>query len=367
MNSVFSFIQPNEPETPGIEGTPDPVATIPISAASLNASFPASATPDMTQVLKDMLATLEGFLPTSPENLPSPTLILLKVNDAPVGLGDYIGTVALPLGQTELKGGRLAAIGRFILWGTTLQQANELMLTLQGNLLTAKKDLWNAGFLTFVANTAKSPQFDPSLNAWARSADYTWLYEYQYIFSDAAQSLIARIPIHADQEVENSPNRENTLVTDELTRWDNLTAPALAVRGPTNIGHLSGLIFATGTMPSGAVTLTRTFSGAPGAPTIFPTLPNFLNALSDPITPIRHAQLAFATFQDFLNACTLTTDSLTLGDWNEDSISDEYQGYTLTFAPTIPLLESADRLEIIYGDGTEPLNQVSVIYLRIRR
>lgn len=367
MNSVFSFLQPTEPDNTPEATAALPAETIaPTPVPAISAVLPPSAAPDMSQVLKDMLAALEGFLPPAPENLPAPALILLNVNDVPVGLGDFIGSVALPLGQTELKGGRLDVVGRFILWGTSLPQVNDLTLTLQAALLAARTQLWNVGFLTFTATVSDNPQFDTTLNAWMRAIDYSWLYEYQYIFTDAAQSLIARIPIHADQEVANSPDRENTLVSDEMARWDELSAPTLLARGPLTFHHLTALAFVAGTLPTGSVTLTRSFEGATDPIQDFPNLSDFLNALAAPTNPVRHARVSFPNLTNFLTQFTPTGNNLTLGDWNLDTLPDEYQGLDLALSPPLHLAESYDRLELTYANGSDPLDQVAVFYLKLK-
>ena len=371
MNSVFSFLQPPQPEntadnlaeaaTPSAEGSPT------AAAVPARVTLAPTSAPNMSQVLQQMLAHLDGFLPTPAGGVPQPSIIVLSLNDAPVGLGNFIGsTPGAPFGQTEVKGGRLDTLIRFILWGENIQQVNDLMLTLQGDLLAARANLWDLGFLTFVATTSTNPQFDATLNAWSRSADYSLLYEYQYVDTDAAQSLIARIPIHADQEILNSPDRENTLVTDEMARWDDLTAPILAARGPTTFSHLSALAFVASTIPTGTVTLIRTHEGATGALQDYPTLTDFLNALADPVVPERHGRVIFANLTDFLAQFSPAGTTLHLGDWNLDTIPDEYQGLDLELSPPIQLHESFDRLEVMYGNGSEPLDQVAVMYLKLK-
>ncbi len=320
----------------------------------------------MLQVLQRMLDDLSGFLPPPVSGLPLPSIIVVSLNDAPVGVGNFIGeqTVGL-LGRAVIKGGRLDAVLRFMLWGSGLPEVNATVLALQSNLLSAIQSLWNLGFLRFTALTSSAPVFDTTLNAWGRTADYSALYEYQYFPSDDAQSLISRIPVNADQEELDSPERETFTVVDEMARWDNETAPVLAVRGPMTSGRLAALAFAAA-MPTGAVALTRTFDGAAGAPVDHPTLASFLAALADPISPQRHARVTFPTFTDFLSQFSSVGDPVQLGDWDLDDTPDDYQGFELALDPPVTLPGVIDRLEVAYGDGTEPLDQVAVLYLRLK-
>ena len=107
-----------------------------------------------------------------------------------------------------------------------------------------------------------SPAELADTGTWRRTADYSLLFEHRFADTDGAQSLIARIPIHTDPEQSFSPDRETTVVTDEMVRWDNESAPSLVIRGSGTVGRLGVLDFQTAMPPSGQVTLTRTFDGA---------------------------------------------------------------------------------------------------------
>ncbi len=321
---------------------------------------------DMQVVLTRMLDELRSFLPAPVGDLPLPGVIIISLNDAPVGLGNFIGEEGTGLlGRRVVKGGRLDAVVRFVLWGSSLPQVNAAILTLQAKLLSALQSLWANGFLRFNSLTSSNPSFDTSLSSWTRTADYGVLYEYHYYPADDAQSLISRIPIHADQERLSSPDRESAVVSDEMVRWDDQSAPTLAARGPLSSTRLAALAFATA-MPTGAVTLTRTFDGAAGAPVDHPTLAAFLSALADPLAPQRHARVTFPTLTDFLSLFTPVGDPLQLGDWDLDSTPDDYQNFELALDPPVTLPGVFDRLEVTYRDGTEPLDQVAVFYLRLK-
>jgi len=374
MNSVFSFSQPNEQplgdESPnsGSTGLAETASSSEASFVNENTAVETSiaASLDMAQVLQDMIDQLTGFFPSPISGIPEPSIILLNLDPAPVGLGNSIGTQTTdPIGAKEIKGGRLIALIRFTLWDTDQVQVNESMLLLQSNLLAARENLWDIGFLEFSSKTSSSPQFDGNLNAWNRTADYSLLYEYLYE-DDTAQSLIARIPIHADQEVSQSPSRESTLVTDEMTRWDDISAPTLLVRGPTTFRNLAALTFFTDVQPTGPVTIMRSYEGATDPIQEFTTLNEFLAALADPDSPQRHARVTFNNFSDFLAEFTPLGTSLRLGDWDLNTTTDEYSGLNCELVPPIQLQMSVDRLEVMYENGSEPLDQVAVMYLILK-
>lgn len=321
---------------------------------------------DMALVLGRMLEDLQELL-VHVDGQPDPAVLLISVNEAPVGLGSFLGEETRgPLGRVELKGGRLECVVRFTLWGANAAAANEAVLGLQGGLLGASRRLAGRGFLRFNALTSSQPAFDSALNSWGRTADYGLLYEYRYEATDAAESLIARIPVHADQERPDSPERETMLITDEMARWDELVAPILRARGPVRVARLTALVFAP-VLPGGEVVLRRTFDGAAGAPVEHGSLAEFLAALADEGAPQRHALVKLGPFADFLSLLSTAGAPLQMGNWDEDGALDEYRGFELTLDPPVRLEQVFDRLELIYGSGSEPLDKVAVIYLRFKQ
>jgi hypothetical protein len=74
--------------------------------------------------------------------------------------------------------------------------------------------------------------------------------------------------------------------------------------------------------------------------------------------------LEFASFPAFLSQFAEIGDPLQMGDWNLDNILDGYQGFELALSPPVRLPQGSDRLELAYGNGNEPLDQVAVFYLR---
>jgi hypothetical protein len=313
---------------------------------------------DIPDTLNRMLDELRGFL--EPVNgLPIPEVILVSLNNAPVGLGKFLGEKSHNmLGGTELKGGRFDCVVRFVLWEANILAINDAMLRLQTSLLTATRRLLNRGFLRFNALTSSNPAFDSKLGVWIRTADYSLLYEYRYEATDVAESLIARIPIQSDLEERNSDQRETTIVTNKMVRWDDDAAPVLVVRGPVSIRDLIVIAFIPSNAPDGKVTFTRTFNGATGLPTIYSTLQDFMTAVTDPNAPDRHAQLVFDSLSIFLDA--FSEDHAFIK--GEEHLGSEAIPITLKMKPIfksvwnqidrfVDVTGSTQSLQILYGGG----------------
>jgi hypothetical protein len=203
------------------------------------------------------------------------------------------------------------------------------------------------------------------VNGWQTLADYRVLFEYRYRTTAGAESLIARIPIHADQEIRESPERETTVVTDEMVRWDQTAAPALSIRGPQSIGRLSALVFLPSPASVGTVTLRRTFDHASGAPVEYTSLAAFIAAAGGPAAPERHGQIVFESLDAFLGAFVVDDGQMSLGDWNDDDAVDNYNKHTLQVHPSIRLPSVTDRLELVFEHTT--LGEIGVVYLRSGR
>ena len=351
MSSVFSF-----------SGTPTTSAAPAASAAALQ---PLNS-PLLDQASAALLAALNRYLPAPAPPLPTPSVSLVSIADRAVGLGQHVGTDRRgSLGLVEVKGGFLDTVVRFQLWASGPDVVELAGNDLFQRIMADRANLWNEGFLRIEMATTSPAEFMAGVNAWRIIADYRLLYEYRYQDTDGAESLIARIPIHADPEERNSLQRETSVVTDEMTRWDEQDAPGLIVHGPFAIGRLSALSFFASAAPNGAVMLTRTFEGATGTLIIHPTLAAFLAAVGGPNPIDRHAQIVFPTLSDFLAALDPVQDTLTLGDWNVDGTLDEYTARSLALTPTIRLTDNRDRFEITYQNAA--LNQVGVVYVRATR
>ena len=212
--------------------------------------------------------------------------------------------------------------------------------------------------------TVEPPDFAGSLNAWRSAALYRVLYEFPYQDSGGAQSLIARIPIEFEPETPGAASEE-TVVTDELTRWDDDGAPPLILRGAIGIASLDVLSWFAGQAPTDSVSLARTFDGATGPPVPFASLDAFLDAVAGPAPGARHASVAFTALPDFLAAMGPAGTATLLGDWDEDGAEDPYLPRTRTLVPPVLLREPGDRFEITY-DGAA-LDRPAVVYLRATR
>ncbi len=365
MSSFLSFFR-GRTGAIGAEATAE-LPEAPVVSAATAVTMPIyHGIPSQVDVLAAMRTALSLYLPSPSASLPQPNVTIVKVEDKPTGLGNHIGQERLNQFPLALKAGRLQVVVRFQLWGTAPNDVDEAIDLLHGRLLDAKEALYLAGFLRFSALDSSLAEHATPLDAWRRTADYEALYEFRYTDSNDAQSLIARIPIHADPEEPASPQRETTVVTDEMARWDDVTALALTVHGRRTIRQLSALRFVPGTAPAGPVMLLRTFTGATGTPTAFPDLAQWVTAVAHPTAPNRHAQVTFATFSDFLSNFSATGDTVTLGDWDEDTTPDEYHSLRLDFATPIPLPDRREQLQLIYQPGnTDPhFDQTAVFYIR---
>jgi len=314
------------------------------------------------KVLAAMLDVLDNYLPPNPvlnPPLPDPNLTLVSAAERSVGLGSRVGTnMRGPFTVSAVKGARLEAVVRYQLWSDDPVNVDAAIQDLVTRLLTDREVLRALGFLRLVLKSTGEGQVVPAVNNyWRESVDFEVLYEFPYVDSDDAQSLIASIPINIDDDLATAMT-----VSDEMARWDNLTAPPLLLRGPLTIGRLSALAFIPGTAPTGKVTLTRTFDGAAGSAPVHPDLPTFLAAIADPHQPPVSGQVVFASLSDFLNAFSPDGTPITLGDWDEDLAADDYDASALAIVPSIKLPRVQDRFEISYE--TAAFDQIAVVYLR---
>jgi hypothetical protein len=306
-----------------------------------------------------MLGILSAYLPAPAGPLPAPTISVTSLTERTAGMGNYRGTEARgEFPAVELKGIRVDAVTRFQLWAQDPAQADTDVTALASQLAVDADTLWGKGFLKFTLDAVPPAEVIPSLTAWRKHADYRVLFEYAY--TDAGtDSLIAQIPIDIDGE--------KTLVTDEMTRWDQEHAPALVVRGPFTAGTLSLLLFVPGVKPTGSVTVTRTFDGAVGLPPTHPNLADFLTAVAGPAPAQRHASVTFATFGDFVTLPIAVNDGndFAMGDWNNDLLPDMYEPRRIPLGAGIALPRPEDRLEVAYQPP--PLDNTAVMYMRAAR
>jgi hypothetical protein len=325
-----------------------------------------------------MLRTLDDYLPPPTDRLPDPSAWVTSVSEHPVGLGNYRGSETRnTFAPIELKGTRLDALVRFVLWAKDPSQAEAAAVELDRELLGDHRTLWGAGFLRLGVEASPPAEHVPAVRAWRKQVDYRVLYEYRYQDLEAATGLIVRIPIDSILEEPDSPDREANVISDEIVRWgyEDVAEP-LVVRGRLAVVALTAMDFVPGPAPTGEVVLTRTFDGAAGSPTVYHSLRPFLSAVTHPDTPDRHAQLTFTSLPAFLNAIQQESPGqnlpqVPLGDQGVDGQPDLFNSRLREIDPPLQLPSPADRLEIAYQDATTHLaakfDQMAVVYLRVRR
>lgn len=305
-----------------------------------------------------MLTTLGKYLPAGAAGLPVPTVALASMAEQSVGIGRIRGSdSAGPFGAVSLKAVRLDALAHFQLWASDLAKSDQGIGDLNIRLLADRENLRAAGLLRFSLEKTSLSEFLPApVGAWRASADYRVLYEFDFQDWDDAQGLIASIPVSIDSGLAQSMT-----ISDEMMRWDNKSAPPLVVRGPRSVEGLSLLVFVSGTPPTGAVSLIRTFDGA-GNPKNFATLSAFFKATSGPVPQERNATVTLASFTEFQNAFTSLGDPIAMGDLDSNGVADLYKPLALGINPAIQLARTSDRFEVAYK-GVK-FNQVAAAYLR---
>jgi hypothetical protein len=236
--------------------------------------------------------------------------------------------------------------------------ADAALLAAHARLLDRRPQLRTLGFLRFEPGVLSAAE--PSPGGFRRTGSYRALYEYRYRDVDGAASLIARIPVDSDLDSPlgalDPSGHEAWVVTGPLVRWDREGQPVLRVRGPGRLLRFSVLAYMPGAPPPVAVTLTRTFTGALGAPAAAASLADLADAT--------HATLTFSTLADFLAGFAAATEEVELGDWDLDDAADRYALRTLALVPDIALPRSIDRLEISVQPAAGWAGHPAVLYLR---
>jgi hypothetical protein len=210
---------------------PAPVLVLPVPA------------PGGSQTLSDavnaLLDVLKTYLPAAGGGVPAPNVSISSVTERSLGLNNRRGEDARAgFGIVELKGGRLDGVARFELWAAQPADVEKAIQDLTVRLLADRTNLWSVGFLRISLEEVATSENVATIPAWRQTADVRVLYEFHFEDTDDSQGLIARIPINID-----STYNETTIVTDEMTRWDNQSAQNLDVRGPVTVSALSVLLF----------------------------------------------------------------------------------------------------------------------------
>jgi hypothetical protein len=325
-----------------------------------------TAGPGLDLAANALLQLVRGFLPAPASGrLPKPQAALQTIAERSVGLGHRTGSVRLGGTTTELKGIRLDALVRFELWHTSRAGAEQEAADLALRLLAARDSLRAAGVLQLSLET-DAPAVRTIGLGWFVAPAYRALFETEYLDTDGAQSLIARIPILLGREAAGAPGAESTTVTDALVRWDAAGADALVVRGQARVATLATLHYWSSAAPTGAFRLIRTTDPPPaGPPAIFTDLFAFLDAVAGaPGGALRHAQLELASIGQFLDALTADPVRVALGDIEPDGIPDAYQARSTAVDPPIELTDGRDILSFSY-DHPAGLGVLGVLYLRV--
>lgn len=366
-SALLPFRRANTPEPEETERRPNvapltlvpplPPVVDPIKLLNGGPTPLARALQAMVDVLDDY--TLPPIMqPPPPPPLPPANVLLASVVERTVGVGSRVGLdLRGPFSVAELKGLRVESLVRFELWAHTPAEVAQAAEDLVARLLGDREALRGSGFLRIALKGVNPSENVFSEDAWRQFVEFDTLFEFPYVDTSDAESLIAQIPIHI-----NSEHNEDTIVVDEMARWDNETAPTLRVRGPIQVGALTALAFIPGAEPVGSVTITRTFDGASGPPASFPTLADFTTAVAGENPAERHAEVTFASLVEFLAAISTLLEPIVLGDWDLDGVPDEYKSSQFRIDPSIRLTTVNDRLEIAFEHPE--LSEVAVVYLR---
>jgi hypothetical protein len=337
------------------------------AAMPMEASSMSNSAPTLDQVSEAVLEVLKSYLPAGAPPLPLSSVMIASINERSAGLGNRVGEDRRgALTVQVLKSLRVEAVARFQLWASGAGAVEEATRELVARLLADRDELRSVDndgdgredlqILRLALKGIGASEHIPSDGVWRQSAEFSLLAEFPYTDADDAQSLITRIPIGID-----SAFSQSTIVTDEMTRWDDDSAPSLMARGPLSTGRLSALVFIPGAMPSGTVTLLRTFEGSAAAPADHSNLNSFLAAITDPSNPERNGRVVLASVAALLAAFSDAGDPVTLGDWDEDGLTDSYQPKALIIDPPLRLARG-ERVEISFEHAN--FDQTAVVYLR---
>ncbi len=318
--------------------------------------------PTLNLIMNDVLVTLSGYLNPVPMSLPTSTVSVVSATKKNPSIGSRIGFDTRAGHPTvAIKGGHLDASVQFQVWDSNADDIEIEMNDLHNRLMADRDILRSQGFLIFKAEQTATSEYVADLSIWRKTALFKFLYEYQYQDNDDALGIIAQIPINNDLEVKDSLDRELSTVTDAMRRWDDEEADPLTVTAnSTSHATVRGInVFEhrPAAWPGDAVTIERTNLDSIVPPTIYPTLNDFIDAVSDISSPDENASVSFASIEDFLNVLTADGATFELGDPLVD-----YQAYQILFANPIHLLKKNDVFRISYQNPT--LIADAVVYLR---
>jgi hypothetical protein len=316
------------------------------------------AEPAPSDVLASMMNALQPFVPAQVAGLPQPSLTFARAEFCAAGIGNFIGASARgSIGGVEQHAVRVQAVARFSLWGFAPFDVDQSVNALTTSIFAQRSDLQARGFLKLAFDETTHLEQTRDTAAWRRFADYDMLYEFPYEDVGDAASLI--LPVVATE----TGTGDGFSVTGNLGRWDDQAAPTLSIRGQATITELAALSFFANPAdpPTGAVTITRTFDGAP-VPADAGTLPAFLSQITSTAAPIRNVFVSIASVSNLLAQFTPDTTPFGMGDRDQNGIPDSYVPTHLVLPAPLLLGSVKDRLEFSYGQSK--FDRSGVVYLR---
>ncbi|MGB9365476.1 MAG: hypothetical protein WCE79_05645 [Xanthobacteraceae bacterium] len=315
--------------------------------------------PAPSVVMNTMLTALSPFVPAPIMGLPSPSLTVAKAEIRPAGIGNYIGSSPQgSIAAIERQATRLKAVARFSLWGNAAAEVDDVVTALNTAIFEKRADLAAQGFLKLSFDGSVPSEQDKNATAWRRFADYDLLYEFTYEDEESTAGLI--LPILA----QDTPTAAAWSTTADFGRWDDVAAPPFNLRGPAIFTELAALTFIAAAPPTGAVTITRTFDGAP-APADANDLATFLAQTTAASNPERNVFVSFPSLAALLAEFDADGAPIAMGDRDQNSVTDTYVPSHLVLPAPLVLEGVADRLELTYA-GPQ-LDQIAVVYLRAIR
>jgi hypothetical protein len=303
---------------------------------------PTSMEPYITSLLNHMRA----YLPANAPNQPANTLSIVSLSYRSLGIGGWHGMERLSgMAEIGIRGGFLEATVRYDIWAADVTALSNAAAALQRAIGADVVRLRRRQILQLKL-VGISDGTGANANQLRRSLDYEVLYEYQYLDSDNAASLIARIPIEHGTDLAALPTIE---VRDWMVRWDNIEAPTLVV---SPVG--------TGTLRVRGLTIAAFFPGAgPGGQVTRRVIRNGVTETTDLGSP-----------GDFLSRFVLALQPLTLvfpprpllpGETQE---LRDFQVGQLLFPAPIVLNGSGERFEIAFSAPAFPAATPSQVYLQ---
>jgi hypothetical protein len=366
--------------------------------------------------------------PPPPPALPPAAVFLTSVVERTVGLGSRVGTDTRgPFSVAALRGLRVEAVVRFEIWRRTPAEVGQAVGDLITNLLGDRDALRVEGFLRVSLKNTGSSENVFAEEAWRQNVEFDVLFEFPYRDSDGAESLIARIPIDMTGEFTETTTVVDEMTRwDQEDAFPLALRGPLNIGALTALAFIAGLaptgqVTITRTfddapglptnhpaLPSFLAAVTGDNPAQRHANVTFVSLVEFLRALASfkitdealdgmrndltlpLLTPAVLAALQgikdlevggedvfvalleatigvpdTATFKSKILKHAAILKTMILGDWDENSIPDEYESVQLTINPSIRLTGAVDRFEITFEHPA--LDKVAVVYLRATR